>query len=511
MNEPTLYCCPESMRPHAAKVLAGEYDLPAHLELIEAPRTILDIGANVGAFTAWARAKWPDSVIEAYEPMPENSFCFKINHSHDKRVFFSEVAVSDRVKKLRIYKGRNNCGECSSHDLGEQVTDEYEDVQARSAGYLVTGEFVKIDAEGCEGEILRTLYLGATDVVAYEWHGQERREQCIRIVHLSSANHHGTFRLVRNAETGPDRGIHIWARTGAVRTVTPPPPVSTTPSLHHSTTPPLPSSTTPSLQHSTTPPLSTTPSLHHSTTPPPAPPAPPTPPTPVTLSLAIPVYGGVDPHFYSSMLALTSRRGERDYRIHLPPALVGESLVCRARNRLACDFLASDASHLLFIDSDLIFSPEHVDRIAAHAARGVPIVAGLYPKKQRALGWVCNVLEPCPEPDEHDLQPVKYAGTGFLCIARSVFEAMMAAYPEARYDPDDGDAWDRDLWEFFPVGIRECPETGRRRLLSEDWWFCQRARDLGYAVMMDTRIVLKHVGQFVYPFDSIEDFATPVA
>jgi hypothetical protein len=293
-------------------------------------------------------------------------------------------------------------------------------------------------------------------------------------MHLSSANYNGTFGLVRTASTGPDRGIHIWARTGAVRTVTPPPALSTTPSLHHSTTPPP-------------------------------------PPAPVTLSLAIPVYGGVDPHFYSSMLALTSRRGERDYRIHLPPALVGESLVCRARNRLACDFLAGDASHLLFIDSDLIFSPEHVDRIAAHAARGVPIVAGLYPKKQRALGWVCNVLEPCPEPDEQDLQPVKYAGTGFLCIAREVFEAMMAAYPEARYDPDDGDAWDRDLWEFFPVGIRECPETGRRRLLSEDWWFCQRARDLGYAVMMDTRIVLKHVGQFIYPFDNIEDFATPVA
>jgi len=26
---------------------------------------------------------------------------------------------------------------------------------------------------------------------------------------------------VRTASTGPDRGIHIWARTGAVRTVTP--------------------------------------------------------------------------------------------------------------------------------------------------------------------------------------------------------------------------------------------------------------------------------------------------
>jgi hypothetical protein len=235
----------------------------------------------------------------------------------------------------------------------------------------------------------------------------------------------------------------------------------------------------------------------------------PTPPA-VTLSLAIPVYGGVDPHFYTSMLELSARRPQ-GYALRIPPALVGESLVCRARNRLACEFLETNATHLLFIDSDLIFSREHVDRLAAHAARGVPIVAGLYPKKQRELGWVCNLLEPSPDPDEHDLVPVKYAGTGFLCIAREVFEAMMALYPEARYDPDDGDGWRGDLWDFFPVGVRECPETGRRRYLSEDWWFCQRALDMGYEVMMDTRVVLKHVGQFIYPFDRLEEFAEPVS
>jgi hypothetical protein len=234
------------------------------------------------------------------------------------------------------------------------------------------------------------------------------------------------------------------------------------------------------------------------------------PPPAVVLSVAIPVYGGVDPHFYTSMLGLVGRRGSRDYALRVPPALIGESLVSRARNRLACDFLRTDSTHLLFIDSDLIFSPEDVDRIASHAARGVPIVAGLYPKKQVQLGWVCNLLEPSPPADEHDLVPVKYAGTGFLCIAREVLEKMMKTHPEARYDPDDGDEWPGDLWDFFPVGIRECPETGRRRYLSEDWWFCQRAWDMGYPVMMDQRIILKHVGQFVYPFDKIEEFAEPV-
>ena len=224
--------------------------------------------------------------------------------------------------------------------------------------------------------------------------------------------------------------------------------------------------------------------------------------------MAVPIYGGVDPHFHESCLALMSAK-ERPYslRVH---SYVGDSLVSRARNRLAAEFLRSDATHLLFVDSDLIFSAEHVARIASHAARGVPIVAGLYPKKQRELGWVCNVLDQPTEPDKFDLQPVKYAGTGFLCISREVLMHMMAAHPEARYDPDDGDAWQGDLWEFFPVGIRQCPETGRRRLLSEDWWFCQRALDLGYKIMMDTRVVCKHVGSMIYPLDTIESFAKPV-
>ncbi len=39
-------------------------------------------------------------------------------------------------------------------------------------------------------------------------------------------------------------------------------------------------------------------------------------------------------------------------------------------------------------------------------------------------------------------------------------------------------------------------------------FFCQRALDLGYKVFADTRVVLKHCGDCVYP---IEDPFTPRA
>ena len=231
---------------------------------------------------------------------------------------------------------------------------------------------------------------------------------------------------------------------------------------------------------------------------------------PVKLFLGLPVYGGYDPHFVTGLLSLV-RRPPCEMRV---APCIGDSLVARARNRLAAEFLRSDCTHLLFLDTDLIFSVEHVARLVGH---GEPLVAGIYPKKQRELAWVLNALdEGSPGPDERGLEPVKYAGTGCLLIAREVLVAMIARWPDLVYRPDElpdevpDDAPEARAWDFFSCGVWECPRTGRRRYLSEDWYFCQRARDLGYEILADTQVILKHVGQFIFPFDKIESFADPV-
>jgi len=218
--------------------------------------------------------------------------------------------------------------------------------------------------------------------------------------------------------------------------------------------------------------------------------------------LGLPVYGGYDPHFVTSLMSLL---GHRPCPLVVHPC-IGDSLVARARNRIAAKFLKSDCTHLLFIDTDLIFSPEHIARLISH---DVPVVAGLYPKKQTELAWVCNTL-PDVEADERGLQPVRYAGTGCLMIERGVLERMIGRYPEIEYDPDDGDE-PGVKWDFFSCGVYKCPDSGLRRYLSEDWWFCQRARDLGYTVWMDTQVVMKHVGQMIYPLQEIDTFADAVS
>ena len=212
----------------------------------------------------------------------------------------------------------------------------------------------------------------------------------------------------------------------------------------------------------------------------------------IKLMLGLPVYGGYHPHFIPGLLDLVRRP---PCNLQICP-MVGDSLVSRARNRIVARFLMSDCTHLLFLDTDLIFSPEHVERLISH---GLPFLIGLYPKKQEQLAWVCNTREEFGERDpETGLQRILYGGTGCMLIAREVIEAIIAAHPELSYEPDDGEDA-QPLYDIFRVGVYEDPVAKRRRYLSEDWFFCQYALDAGYPLYADTHVVLKHCGDAIYP------------
>ena len=214
----------------------------------------------------------------------------------------------------------------------------------------------------------------------------------------------------------------------------------------------------------------------------------------VKLFVAVPVYGNLDPFFTASLLKLVA---DPPVEMKLRP-VVGDSLVSRARNTLTADFLESDCTHMLFIDSDLIFGGDQVRRIAEHQEE---VVGGLYPKKQEGdVAWVLNGCDQDAAVRPDGLQEVKYVGTGFMRIARCVFEAMIDQWGEQlRYVPDHRK--DRCEYDFWSVGTYQYP-NGSRRYLSEDWFFCQRWLDLGGQVWADTRIILKHVGPAIYPLQS---------
>ena len=76
----------------------------------------------------------------------------------------------------RLYLGRNNCGEASFYDIGEQTTDTVE-VETRAPSVLPKAQIVKIDTEGSEVDILARMASLDFDAIMLEYHSEANRRK----------------------------------------------------------------------------------------------------------------------------------------------------------------------------------------------------------------------------------------------------------------------------------------------------------------------------------------------
>ena len=221
--------------------------------------------------------------------------------------------------------------------------------------------------------------------------------------------------------------------------------------------------------------------------------------------LATPCYGALVTQVYmQSVLALTTEAQRTGLPLSL--ALLGQdALITRSRNTLVARFLASEATHLLFVDADIAFAPNDVFRLLRH---GKEVIGAPYPVRQHvwdaatmrevqagepvAFATLRYVGEPSGELTPEGLLPARYAGTGFLLIARSALEKLIAAYPETRcrHNHVAARAEPEEAWALFDCLIDR--DTGD--YLSEDFAFCTRFRAIGGELWLDPAIRLTHAG-----------------
>ena len=197
--------------------------------------------------------------------------------------------------------------------------------------------------------------------------------------------------------------------------------------------------------------------------------------------LALPIYRECPVDF---MVKVHKALGKK--HVHQVAFKMGDSLVSRARNNLTNDFLKSDCDYMLQIDSDIIFTNENIDRLVSHE---LPIIGGLYAIKDNSQRWCSNALIES-KPDKNGLLRVRETGTGFLLTHRDVFHAIREDHPNRIYTCD----MDKETkFDYWAVGVRN------GRYLSEDWWFCKDARDAGFEVFVDTKVIVGHMGLATYP------------
>lgn len=242
------------------------------------------------------------------------------------------------------------------------------------------------------------------------------------------------------------------------------------------------------------------------------------------LFVATPMYGGQCAGMYTRSIADLSALCAK-YGIQLQMYfLFNESLITRARNYCVDEFLRSDATHLMFIDSDIGFNPQDVLALLALQKDDSPydVIGGPYPKK--CISWEKikqavdkgvadenpNVLDKYvgdyvfnPKGGQNQIplgQPVEVLeiGTGFMMIKKSAFAKYKEAFPHLSYKPDhvrtehfDGT---REIHAYFDCII----DPDSKRYLSEDYMFCYNVQKMGGKVWLCPWMKLQHVGSYIF-------------
>jgi GT2 family glycosyltransferase len=228
------------------------------------------------------------------------------------------------------------------------------------------------------------------------------------------------------------------------------------------------------------------------------------------IRIATPMYGGNCKGIYvDSIIGLTFQLAQLGHQVSFSK-IYNESLITRARNNLAKEFLDSDADYLFFVDADEGFN---VDDVVKMIESGKDLIGGVYPMKN--INWE-NVRKAAIAgkenlsdysgifamnflPGETSIrlnEPIEVSevATGLMLISRKVFEKME---PHClKYAMNGSDAqfdFNNMVTEFFATSI-----TPEGVLLSEDYHFCRKWREIGGQVYAAPWVTVVHAGDYVF-------------
>lgn len=174
-----------------------------------------------------------------------------------------------------------------------------------------------------------------------------------------------------------------------------------------------------------------------------------------------------------------------------------DAQVDRARSMALSDFLRlyKTTDVMIFVDGDMMFSVDQMDRVVELAREKKSIAGGAYPVRRKHESWpACRSLEGDgaltfgPDKPPHRML---YVGTGFMAVHRSVLETLSKTLPFCTIAMDQG------FWPFCrPFEIQH--PNGEWEYLPDDWAFCERVYEAGHECWLDMASDIGHLGQYEY-------------
>lgn len=209
--------------------------------------------------------------------------------------------------------------------------------------------------------------------------------------------------------------------------------------------------------------------------------------------IGCPSFDHVSADFAMSLAALMGtiaqdRALRREFRISLfnPKG----TIIDHARNQCVTAAQDMGATHILFLDSDMVFPPDTLNRLASHH---VSVVGGDYPSRYPPHQMNGRPLDSQPQLISGGLLGMKTLPMGCLLVKLSVFTDILtwrSAHP------------DHILGGHAPIFQYRTGNTNADTL-SEDSRFCNEARLAGHTVWMDPFVTrtLGHVGVAIHRYN----------
>ena len=189
-------------------------------------------------------------------------------------------------------------------------------------------------------------------------------------------------------------------------------------------------------------------------------------------------YGTTEDETVISLEALRQYR-HYDYDVVY---LKGDALIGRSRSRAATQFLkANNAEYMFFIDTDIVFTPEDIDKLYAAMKQGCDVVAGAY---SVASGEFLAVKSDTPVTFDGEIWPMKWISTGFMGISRRALKKVKDGLDLPVLHAGES-------FECFPFF-----ESGRHIdgiYISEDWDWCDKVHQVGLQTYLHTGVLVGHI------------------
>jgi hypothetical protein len=204
--------------------------------------------------------------------------------------------------------------------------------------------------------------------------------------------------------------------------------------------------------------------------------------------LAVPCAETVRNEFAQCLAGVSHHNAQK--LIHSPSCFIVSSVLHDSRNKLVMTFVNNehirDAEWMIFMDSDMVFPNDAVERLISHSSH-VKVVGANYcsriePYKPTAMKFGGNIFT---EEKSTGLEEAEGMGMGLVAIHRDVIETLEMPY-----------------FDWI---------TGKTTFLGEDVYFFNRVRQNGFKVYVDHDISKEvyHIGSMKLSNDLAARFKPP--